>query len=238
MSRYRWLPCGIAAIVSACATGQPAPGAVSLAAQYEHAIRAAAVRDPGFETPLRSIPPGQTSVTVATFTEWGPPSSPTQRPTWVSLPDQLRQMCHGKPDAVLAIQQILGLPPQAAPSHPAHHWEVITLNVPRKSLFRPCPGGTDIAAPRCVSTLADRSAIDDATARFLLDQVWSSDRVGFHTNNSPDWGYPFTGMGWTYNWDPAAASPIGMSEFVLRPAARVTVVDTSDPAAFCAAAAP
>ncbi len=223
--------CAALTVLSACALSPPqAP--TGLTALYEQSIHAAAVRDPSFAADLQTIQPGQTSVTVGTFTEWGAPASPTQRPIWVSLPSQLQDLCHGKPNAVLAIQQALGLPPQATPSKPEHEWQVLTFNVGREALFRPCPGGTDIAAPRCGNAVAQ--GLDETTARFLLNQLWSSDRIGFRAaSGAPDWGYPFTGMGWAYNWDPQAASPIGVSEFVVRKGSVISQVSAAAPAQFC-----
>jgi hypothetical protein len=244
------LLCGSLTTLFACSPPAPPPAAapppVPLTEVYERSIRSAAVRDPGFAEPLRTIAPAQANVTVATFTEWGAPPSPTQRLVWVSLPDQLRGFCHGKPDPVLAIQQALGVPPQATPSQPTHEWAVVTFTARRSALFRPCPGGTDVAAPACGNTLAPAAipgtrhagTLDVATTRFLLDQIWSSDRVGFRSPaGEPDWGYPFTGMGWTYNWDPQAASPVGVTEFVLRTGSTVTAPVAASPAAFCAAPA-
>jgi hypothetical protein len=214
----------------------------ALVADYERGIRSAAVRDPSFQVDLRTISPKQLQVTVSTFTEWGAPTSPTQRLIWVSLPDQLRTLCHDKPDSVLAIQEALGLPPQSVPTNPEHSWQVITFAVPRSSLFRPCPGGTDIAVPRCAATLAKEMVVptertdtlDAATARFLLDQIWNSNRIGFSKpDGSPDRGYPFTGMGWTYNWDPNAASPVGTSEFVVREGTVISAPLIATPSQFC-----
>src|SRR3954447_937288 len=180
MSRATSLPLlatALAAILAGCVTRSASPPA-NLAREYEHAIRDSAVRTPTSSVPLRAVPREQTVVTVATFTEWGPPATPLQHVTWVSLPDQLRQMCRGKPDPVLAIQQILGLPPAASPSRPDHQWQVVTFTVPRGSMFRPCPGGTDISAPSCAAgTVSD--SLDPETTKFLLSQLWTSDRVGF-----------------------------------------------------------
>jgi hypothetical protein len=248
----KWLLCGALGALFACSAPPPpapptetpvanAPSPDALTLAYERSIRAAAVRDPGFAVALRTIGPQEHHVRVATFTEWDAPKSPTQRLTWVSLPDQLKALCHGKPDAVLAIQQALGLPPQATPAT-GHQWAVITFEVPRQALFRPCPGGTDVGAPRCANPLAAAATIpsipadtlDAETTRFLLDQLWSSFRVGFHgAGGEPDWGYPFTGMGWTYNWDPQAASPVGVSEFVVRGGSRLADVVSTTPAQFC-----
>jgi hypothetical protein len=221
-------------------TERPAQG--TLMADYERSIRSAAVRDPSFEVDLRTISPKKLQVTVATFTEWGTPASPTQRLIWVSLPGQLRSLCHDKPDSVLALQEALGLPPQPVPMNPQHRWQVITFTVPRSALFRPCPGGTDIAAPRCANTLAKEmteptertDTLDAATTRFLLDQLWNSNRIGFSKPaGAPDWGYPFTGMGWAYNWDPTAASPVGVSEFVVRDDTVISNPVAATPSQFC-----
>jgi hypothetical protein len=208
-------------------------GCASPQQQYDASIHSAAVRDPGFSVPLRPIDGGLATVEVATFTEWGVPASPLQRYTWVSLPAQLAELCRGKPDPVLAIQQILGLPPAAMPSRPDHQWQVVRFSVPRAAIFRPCPGGTDIAAPRCsAGTVAP--GLDDATARFFLDQIWSSNRTGFtRADGGPDYGYPYTGMGWSYDWDPASGSHIGVSEYVLKPGAPIANVAVTTPGAFC-----
>ena len=236
------LSVALLATLTACAApppaSPPAPRAAEVAAPstpaaleaaYERSIRAAAVRDPGFAVDLRTIDPKKPNVTVGTFTPWGLPPSPTQRPIWVSLPEQLHALCHGKSDPVLAIEQALGLPPVAQTPQPNQQWQVITFTLPPAALFRPCPGGTDIAAPR----------LDPATTRFLLDQIWSSDRVGFRTaSGDPDWGYPFTGMGWTYNWDPQAASPVGVSEFVVRVGSKLTALHATAAAQFCSAPGP
>ena len=241
MSRATSLPLlalALVALLAGCATPAGSPPA-DLAHEYEHAIRDFAVRTPTSSVPLRAVPREQTVVTVATFTEWGPPATPLQHVTWVSLPDQLRQMCRGKPDPVLAIQQILGLPPAASPSRPDHQWQVVTFTVPRKSMFRPCPGGTDISAPSCAAGTVSGS-LDDETARFLLNQLWTSDRVGFPPKvkdgrATPDVGYPFTGMGWSYDWDPAAPSHVGISEYVVKLGAPLGNITATTPDRFCSA---
>jgi hypothetical protein len=206
-----------------------APPPASLGQVYEHSIHQAAVRDPGFSVPLQVIDSTQVTVKVATFTEWGVPASPLQRPTWISIPAQLQEHCRGKPDAVLAIQQILGLPPAPAPTRPDHSWQVIMFSVPRQALFRPCPGGTDIGAGRC-SAGDVAPDLDEATARFLLRQLWTSYRVG---PTPADDGYPFTGMGWSYNWDPASPTHVGIAEYVVRPGAPVRDAVATTPSQFC-----
>jgi hypothetical protein len=50
----------------------------------------------------------------------------------------------------------------------------------------------------------------------------------FHTNESASYiltrnGYPWTRLGYTYDWC-AGANEVGLSEFVIRPGATVTIV--------------
>src|ERR1700730_5004666 len=105
-------------LVVGCAPYSP-PSSASPEQTYELAIREAAVRTPWFVVPLHAIDTRRPPVRVATFTESGTPPNPLQNNTWVSLPEQLRELCRGKPDTVLAIQQILGLPPTEV-SQPDH----------------------------------------------------------------------------------------------------------------------
>jgi hypothetical protein len=225
-------------LVGGCALqSQPPPAPADLKQDYERAIRDAAIRRPDSSVALHSITAGQTMVPVATFTEWGVPATPLTRDTWVSLPEQLREMCRGKLDPVLAIEQILGLPPMLTPSRPDHQWAVVTFVVPRMNIFRPCPGGTDIAAPRCSAGDMARN-LDDATARFLLNQLWTSHRMDFEKPDNTgkmteDFGYPFTGMGWSYDWDPASSTPVGVSEYVVRSGAFVSNASIASPDQFC-----
>lgn len=226
---------GMLIVLTGCSAPAPAPSSADLRQSYEAAIRAAAVHTPEFSVPLRAIGPEQSDVTVATFTEWGVPPSPLKRYTWVSLPAQLREMCRNKPDTVLAIQEILGLPPASTPSQPDHGWEVITFRVVRDALFRPCPGGTDIAAARC--TIDPVAKLDNETTLFLLNQLWTSDRLGGLERSegaeAAVRGYPFTGIGWSYNWDPASRSHVGVSEYVVKPGAQIREPKTTAPDQFC-----
>lgn len=222
-------------LAAGCAPYSPPPSSASPEQTYELAIRAAAVRTPWFVEPLHAIDTRRPTVRVATFTEWATPPNPLQKDTWVSLPGQLRELCRGKPDTVLAIQQILGLPPTEV-SQPDHKWQVISFAAPTARMFRPCPGGTDISLPEC--SAGDAPEFDKTTALFFLNQLWSSYRIGFVQTDTltgvrRNFGYPFTGMGWTYNWDPASASHVGVSEYVVRKGAAVSDVTTASPETFC-----
>jgi hypothetical protein len=99
-------------------------------------------------------------------------------------------------------------------------------------IFRPCLSGSDITTSICTPEVGP--SIDGNTARFLLAQLWySREEVGDGKSHfSPS--YPFTGMGWAYNWDPEIANHVGVSEFIVRPGALITNVAVSAPEVFCA----
>jgi hypothetical protein len=206
---------------------------VSLADDYNQAIQIAAVRNPSWSIRLWSL--GEDPMpAVATFTEY--PLDTVNHYVWVSSPVQLWQLCNGKPDAVLAIQQILGLPPQANPQ-PGNEWHVFVFRVKRSALFRPCPGGEvpsgASGGPRCLSGRSVDPSLDNDTARFLLQQFWTAHHVSFQSEGKTSFGYPWTAMGWTYNWDPASETHVGISEFVVRKGTCAQTIQSFGPAEFC-----
>jgi hypothetical protein len=85
----------------------------------------------------------------------------------------------------------------------------------------------------------DRLQEEYRRLRFVASQMWNVYRAGFpDPRAAPDdyayTGYPFTAMGWTYNWNPVARSHAGVSEFVMGKGQTVTVGAPVDPSIFCA----
>lgn len=205
---------------------------------YERSIKDAAARGPGWDVPLTALPPGR--LTVSTFTDDMALDTETIY-TWVAPAGELRQRCKakrdtGKRDTVLALEQILGLPPLKDPK-PGHEWRVYVFEIEARDLFRPCPGGLDPSAsadkPRCRLGSDIDTSLDREFTTFLLQQWWSSHRATVEPGNDPELGYPWTGMGWTYDWDPASKTHIGVSEFVVKKHAVVGNVRVITPAEFC-----
>jgi hypothetical protein len=225
----------------------------SLLTVYERAVRAAAVMRPESGVPLRTIDPTAAQVRVANFATQ-PPENPLRWDAWVSLPDELKGRCAGASDATLALQQILGLPPDPRPR------AVYELSVPREKVLRPCISGSDPATPTCLPVFAAaplhgeeeatpqkfadlppdkkdatyanlnnnyialQKAYDDL--RLASEQMWKS----YHGKGP---GFPFTGMGWSYDWGPAANTHIGVSEFVVPKNTAIKIEAVTPPSAFC-----
>ena len=192
--------------------------------QYQKSIAAAAVKRPDYVRTLQPIDTSKPKVTVAHLQPY--PTIDTSRFTWVAQPDELRALCHGKPDPLLALQQALGLPPEKRTDE-----KVFTFDVRPSDMFRPCASSPDIRTKQCSVDLPVRpNASQAGTEHFVLKQMMDSYRSGF---TSP--GYPFTAMGWSYDWDPSSPTHQGVSEYVVKPGAVISRVTSVDPATFCAA---
>lgn len=154
---------------------------------------------------------------------------------WVSIPGDLGRACteyrcRRMTDAGLDLQlkMIIGLPPDADYRYIMHFW------VKPSDMFRPCtdPRVTSTSCPEQVVTDASGQPIvpvvgTTATSAFLWTQAnyaWRLPdrfRPGTAVSCAKDWttqscyGYPWTRLGYTYDWTPGAADDVGVSEFVV-----------------------
>jgi len=194
------------------------------------------VRGPDWDTPLWPLPPGR--VSVSTFTEDAELDVRSSY-VWVAATQEIRQSCRGARDPVLRLQQILGLPPQRDPK-PGNRWHFFVFEIDSRDLFRPCPGGVDVhtpGKPKCLLGSDLDPQLDPELTKFLLQQWWLSHRATIEYGRDPELGYPWTGMGWTYDWNPASKTHRGVSEFVVRKTAAIDHARTVSPESFCAAGA-
>lgn len=188
---------------------------------YQTSIEAAAVKRPDYVRSLTPIDASQARVKVAHIQPYA--SIDSTRFIWVSLPDELRAFCRGRPDPQLAMQQALGLPPERRDDV-----RVFTFDVRPVDIFRPCASSSDITTSQCSLDLPNSPNNTQAVEHFVLKQMMDSYRTGFERP-----GYPFTGMGWSYDWDPASPTHQGVSEYVVKPGAAITDITSVSPASFC-----
>jgi hypothetical protein len=94
--------------------------------------------------------------------------------------------------------------------------------------------------PAPPATDADAAMLRDAydRLRFVTRQIWDSYRMGFRrdprsASDYPYTGFPFTGMGWTYNWATSSRDHFGVSEFVIKRDAVIKIIREKMPADFC-----
>ena len=237
-SRYKtvWMVCACLSL-DACAIQPHAEAAKSeqLQKQYQHAIEEAAVRHADWNIPLWSFGDASAAL-VSTFTD-DPALDTVTQYNWVAPTAQVRSPCHGKSNSVLFLEELLGLPPQIT-ANPGKRWHVYTFEISQNLIFRPCPGGVDRSVPnhpRCIGGTSLDPNLAQETARFLLQQFWYSHRTAISSGGTLEFGFPWTGMGWTYDWDPHSRNHIGVSEFVVQMGASTSNVSDESPAQFCRA---
>lgn len=122
---------------------------------------------------------------------------------WVTAAPELRRRFieTGSKDTAMRLKQLLGLPPNAEYSYFVEFW------VRPQDLFRPCPDNeiTDKTCSLCFSAGADSSYIqwvnDNRISRYYPCALYDK--------------YPWTQLGYTYDWNPKNKSHVGLSEFVI-----------------------
>jgi len=124
-------------------------------------------------------------------------------PIWVTTaPELLHRMKNEKAtDVNHRLVQLLGLPPNAKYNYFVEFW------VKAADLFRPCPDKevSDNRCEICFSTNVDSTYIN-----------WiNSTRIKSYYNCELYQQYPWTELGYTYDWSPENKSHIGLSEFVI-----------------------
>ena len=233
------------------ASTEPTPSLVTaadsstLAALYERAIRDAAQMGPGaVTTTLTPVAPHNDTlrwqvdrdstrwVQVTTWTDDAPLPGGDVRQSegdtltltgdvWTTLVPAAQQFCQALPPDYRErrLEQRLGLPPYTG------YTRFVTLWVSTEDLFRPCPD-PEITDRQCTTTApqpANRVRVVPEHAEWMDEQFAFSHQPG---------GYPFTGLGYTYDWG-RPGQPVGLSEFVVPEGATVRVEGQTSTAAYC-----
>jgi len=142
---------------------------------------------------------------------------------WVTAVPDLRRFCRAlalRGDRLrLRLAQRLGLPPDA------DYDRFVELWVRPSTLVRPCPD-PEVTDRECEITFPSpkqHARVSEAHREWF--------RTLKQTSYGPD-GYPFTGLGYTYDWN-ASTDAVGPSEFVIRAGAPVEVHSRTDTDAYC-----
>lgn len=238
-------------VLSACASGEAAlrdPSPEALQAAYAAAIEDAQTADSSeIVSTLTPITPNNPALTWDTtitaagdtvqtvrvvhwtggFDDVTPGDTVTvrpNRPLWVTAVPEIRRFCHNvdRSGAALAmrLRQRLGLPPDAA------YVRFVTFRVAPDALARPCPD-PEITDRTCDLALPD--ALPSTHAE-LDHRVWFACQRS--TSYGSD-GYPWTRLGYTYDWARPGGDEVGTSEFIVRPGATVVVESVAPTDAYC-----
>jgi hypothetical protein len=129
----------------------------------------------------------------------------TKWPIWVSIaPELLNRMEKEKfKDTNMRLKQLLGLPPLYDYKLFVEFW------VRPKDLFRPCPD-KEITDTKCNTCFTKQDSLD-------MDYVnWvNNTRLQRYYQCALYAQYPWTSLGYTYDWNPKNRTHFGLSEFVI-----------------------
>jgi hypothetical protein len=218
-------------LLTACTTHITATTQDDPRQAYLRAVADAAIAEPGeISRNLTAISadnakliwegvPGKSRVRVVTWTDYPGyddqigQTIEIQRCAWVTVSPQLQIFCRAsnlKPaDLTLRMEQLLGLPPNDGKDRFVEFW------ADPQDLFRPSPD----------PGISDHEAELDfpVSARFV--RVSDAHVQWFEKNKSGSYGangYPWTRLGYTYDWG-NPKSEVGLSEFVIRKGAAVSI---------------
>jgi hypothetical protein len=133
---------------------------------------------------------------------------------WITVCPELRNFCSGfaGPDQPLRIKQVLGMPPTAANDTVVEFW------VSPDYLFRPTP------EPAIGSTTAGTLSSPDApllTPNLRIPAFWVEWYNATYSSRNYDMtdgvynAWPWTQLGYTYDWASTSPNHAGLSEFVI-----------------------
>ncbi|MFT4850714.1 MAG: hypothetical protein ACKVKQ_06230 [Flavobacteriales bacterium] len=128
---------------------------------------------------------------------------------WVTSAPVIRDSCISfyktRKDPIMRLRQLLGLQPQTDETFFLEVW------VKPTNLFRPCPdNGTE-------DTQCDLNLPNTITSEY---RKWFNNLRAIQYKDCTDklyseLGYPWTQLGYTYDWSPENPSHVGLSEFVI-----------------------
>lgn len=138
---------------------------------------------------------------------------------WVTTVPQLQDFCRGlglsDEPLDLRLEQAMGLPPNNGKT------KLVQLWIPADGLFRP---SADAEIDDAIAALAFPEGADPTHVAWI-EQLRSS--------SYGDKGYPWTQLGYTYDWAPDAKSEVGLSEFVARKGTKAVVESIEPQARYC-----
>ena len=219
----------VALVLSACTHLTREPNPADLQQAYARAIKDAEIAEPDeINRNLVAIVPSNKDLTrkkdsgevlVTTWTSWDGYDEHVGRPmnlsreVWVTVFPEVKQFCRElnlvSSQVPLRLKQLLGLPPNDMKTKFAEIW------VDPDDLFRPSPD----------PEISDNEASLDFPVSNRFVTVSNDHMRWFHDMKQKSYGadgYPWTRLGYTYDWG-NPRNEIGLSEFVIRAGATVTI---------------
>ena len=143
---------------------------------------------------------------------------------WVTVVPELKQLCqdkkYGRKEGIeLRLKQSLGLSPVDTNYYFAELW------VQPQDLYRPCPDSEidDKSCGLCFSNPNDTTYVK-----------WFNDnRIGSYYQCDWNKNYPWTQLGYTYDWNKKNKTKVGLSEFIIQKQTEVVPKAVYSTADYC-----
>ncbi|MBP2293184.1 hypothetical protein [Azospirillum rugosum] len=241
MPRARILVLAIAITLSGCTANQTAGQVGDGRALYDQAIDRSAVYQEANVRRLAPLAYPVRALSLTGNTAWAA-GKEGQKVTidspyglWISVEPELQAICRTYPrDQVIdRLHQLLGLKP-ATDSDRSARFIRFTIEEQKTGpavtgVFRPC-ANPDPTATQCGNQITTKPEQAAYVSWFANQMVFSYKRDASMGGT----GYPWTRLGYTYNWDPAAADIRGVQEYVVPDKTVVTVTEIVTPEDYCA----
>jgi len=184
--------------------------------------------------PLNFDPPAMTTkvVTLTTFAyQLGTQTIPVY--LWVTAVPEVKTKCGNftDPDLALRLRQFLGLQPEAQVGN------FVTMTVRAGDIFRPAANPITTTKALCFNPQGDMTCgelfpdwVSDDHRKWIGNKMLTAYLVS--NNHNSAYSYPWTRLGYTYDWKPGA-DKYGASEYVIRPGAVVQVTDMKPFTEYC-----
>lgn len=237
---------------AACGTAVGGPGhpsptpapAADVRQLYAQALANAALYEERNVLPLfPAVADAEGMVHVVTLTTWNyaPGEQTLDRDVWVTAVPEVRDSCNSwreETDLVMRLRQLLGLRPGDSVAH------FVEMRAPAARMFRPTVDPAIGTRTPCSAEQARQPGcgLSFPASADTAHRVWMAGQMLFawkmpdgYPNAEPDrrmLGYPWTRLGYTYNWHPGSPR-YGASEYLVRGGARVVVTDTFSISRYC-----
>jgi hypothetical protein len=172
------------------------------------------------------------TVEVATATKY-PVTSPLYGDTWVTLVPELWNACRQfTGDVAMQVRELLGVPPDhQIPT-------IVVMKVQPSDIFRPTPDPTPWTLCPCGNptgnecTFAPQVQCGNSFPKDVAPShvQWIANTT-LSVRQAPN-GFPWTHLGYTYNWKPGA-DPYGASEYIVRKGSIVSDIKTRTLEEYC-----
>jgi hypothetical protein len=217
-----------ALLLSACTTAQQA--ALDPAALYRSVVFDTAVYQRDHVHELRPLISTDGTVLVVSLrgSALAKGTLKTDREMWVTGVPEVRDRCRAFDGDVLArLHQLLGLTP-VTPGETAYF---STIRVRVSDLFRPAPDPRIDTKFPCENTSSVTCGNDFPSDATPEHRAWIA-LSGLGLHRWPD-GYPWTHLGYTYDWGAREKFAYGASEYIVRKDANVEVLDAVSYDVYC-----